>query len=447
MNHDRRQNLLNLGADRLADALLELAGSIDAADDLVERMTQTPQGNVERYTLKLQDIRQSHRFVSWREASDYARELLAVLDDLQAGNPDPQTGAEMVAAFYECDAEALGCCDDSGGNVGDVFRFDARGLFVSYAKNCADKKWLGNLVLSLMQSDSYGVRDVLVDCAAEYLPEEVMREMVSRMLELADREAGEYQKRHWLHGVESLARQLKDAPLFERARRASWDTLSTAACVDIARVYLECGLVETALSWLEKVKDESYLLPERDSLLLEIYGRLGDISRQADAAWRMFRRSRSESSLSQLLGVIGHDKRKDVVTAETKALLDSPGFSAADAAFLVEIGKMDAAEAYLLKNAHLLDGDHYTGLLPLAETMEKDSRYLAASVIYRSLLDSILRRAQSRIYHHGVNYLRKLDLLARCVNDWGSMEPHDAYLLELRRDHGRKSSFWSKYGK
>ena len=274
-----------------------------------------------------------------------------------------------------------------------------------------------------------------------------MRVMVSHMLELADREAGEYQKRHWLHGVESLARQFKDPALFERARLASWDTLSTAACVDIARVYLECDLAETTLAWLEKVKNESYLLSERDCLLLEIYGRLGDTSRQADTAWRMFRRSRSASSLSQLLGVIGHDKREDVVTAETKALLDDSGFSAADAAFLVGSGEIDAAEAYLLQSSHLLNGDHYGGLLPLAEAMEKESRYLAASVIYRSLLDSILRRAQSRIYHHGVNYLRKLDLLARCISEWCSVATHDVYLLELRSDHGRKSSFWSQYGK
>lgn len=171
----------------------------------------------------------------------------------------------MVAAFYECDAEALGCCDDSGGSVGDVFRFDARELFVLYAARCANKKWLGNLVLRLMESDSYGVRDLLIDCATEYLPEEVIREMVSRMLELADREAGEYQKRHWLHGVESLARQLKDAPLFERARLASWGTLSTAACVDIARVYLECGNELAALTWLEKI-------PEADTRSIRMYG-------------------------------------------------------------------------------------------------------------------------------------------------------------------------------
>jgi hypothetical protein len=54
-----------------------------------------------------------------------------------------------------------------------------------------------------------------------------------------------------------------------------------------------------------------------------------------------------------------------------------------------------------------------------------------------------LRRAQSRLYDHGVNYLRK----ARCISDWRSVEAHDIDLLVIRRNHGRKSSFWSKYGK
>lgn len=65
---DSRQKLLHLGADRLADALLELAVSIDEADDLVERMTQTPQGNIGRYNAKLADIKLNRRFVSWRES-------------------------------------------------------------------------------------------------------------------------------------------------------------------------------------------------------------------------------------------------------------------------------------------------------------------------------------------------------------------------------------------
>ena len=50
-----------------------------------------------------------------------------------------------------------------------------------------------------------------------------------RLGESAERETDECMKRHWLFRVESLARQMRDAPLFEKARLAAWPELSTAA--------------------------------------------------------------------------------------------------------------------------------------------------------------------------------------------------------------------------
>lgn len=133
----------------------------------------------------------------------------------------------------------------------------------------------------MIQGDDYGVRDVLIDCARDYLTGPIMRLMVARLQELAAEESDEFRKRQWLHNVESLARQLKDAPLFEAARLASWGRLSTAACVDIARVYLECGHEPTALTWLEKIPAaDTFMVAERDGLLLEIYGRFGDLAKR-----------------------------------------------------------------------------------------------------------------------------------------------------------------------
>jgi len=71
--------------------------------------------------------------------------------------------------------------------------------------------------------------------------------LIGRFQTAADKETEEYKKRHWLSLVGSLARQIKDAPLFEKTRIASWGKLSTAACVDIARVYLESSDALTAL--------------------------------------------------------------------------------------------------------------------------------------------------------------------------------------------------------
>jgi 3-methyladenine DNA glycosylase/8-oxoguanine DNA glycosylase len=79
--------------------------------------------------------------------------------------------------------------------------------------------------------------------------------------------------------------------------------------------------------------------------------------------------------------------------------------------------------------------------------MEKDGRMLIATIIYRALLDSILRRAESKYYTHGVRYLKKFDKLSETISDWRGVAPHVAYLTALRRDHGRKSAFWGKYDK
>jgi hypothetical protein len=408
----------------------------------------TPEENIKRFKAKLAGLRRRRRFIPWGESGTFAGELAALLEDLKAGVDDPRTGCELVAAFYEADQGALGNCDDSNGSVGDVFRFDARDLFVSFASSCEEKEWLGDLVFRINREDDYGVRDTLIDCAAQYLPEPVMRAMIERLWKSAEKESDEYRKSHWLRMVESLARQLKDAPLFEKARIASWGKISTAACIDIAQVYLESCDANTSLSWLERIPaDETFMAEEKNRLLLEVYGKLGQSNKQAEIARRIFRSGRSDRTLSTLLEVIGEEERERVISAETAIILREERLSYSDASFLISVGRMVEAESYLFARAGELNGDYYYILLPLAEAMEKEGRMLIATVVYRALLDSILRRAQSKYYTHGVRYLKKLDRLSATVSDWQAVSPNAAYLAGLRRDHGRKSAFWSKYDK
>jgi hypothetical protein len=448
MNEKRKKRLVELGTETLADALLEMASRNDTADDLVERMIATPGENVKRFKAKLASLRRSRRFIRWGESSAFARELQTLLLDLKAGVSDPKLGSELVAAFYETDKGTLGNCDDSSGHVGDIYRFDAQELFVGYARCCPDKKWLANLVFKLNRDDDYGVRDALINCAADYLPEPDIRTLIDRLQGAAKKEDDEYQRRHWLHLIESLARQIKDAALFEKTRIASWGKLSTAACVDIARVYQESGNARTALSWLEKISAaETFQAYERDRLLLNILGQLGEKQKEQDVAWRIFRRHRSKDSLEDLLSVIGQEMRDSVTTGETESILVNESLSLSDAAFLTEMGCIEEVERYLLERAEQLNGDLYGSLLPLAKAMESDARNLAATVIYRALLDSILRRGQTKTYPHGVRYLKKLDRLAKSVTDWRGQVNHDSYLQQVRQSHGRKYSFWSRYGK
>jgi hypothetical protein len=245
---------------------------------------------------RLSALKRSRRFFRWGESASLARELRELLQQIEGQVEDAQAGCQLVADFYTTDRSVFGRCDDSSGHVGDVYRYDACELFVSYAKRCTDKSWLAKLILKTSLKDDYGVPDALVDSAAEFLPEAQLRWLIDRYQQLAVEEPEEFPRRHWLYQIESLARQLKDAPLFEQTRRAAWgDDPGTAACVDIAQIYLECGEVQTALGWLERIPaGESFQQQERDELLLAIYDRQGDKQQQAEVARRSFRRQRSQ---------------------------------------------------------------------------------------------------------------------------------------------------------
>jgi hypothetical protein len=376
MDKNRKSQLIALGVDTLAEALLELAGRADAANDLIEQLIATPKENIQRYRSKLARIKRRERFISWRESAAYAHELEMLVADLRSGVDDPKTGIELLASFYKADAAVFEQCDDSSGAVGNVYQYDARELFVSYAARCEDKEWLCKLVFDLSKKDGYGIRRILVDFAADYLPESVIRNLIVKIQAAAHRENEEYQKRHWLSLVESLARQIKDAALFEQTRLASWGGPSTAACVDIARVYLESGDAKQSLAWLEQISsDETYQAQERDQLLPQIYGEFQDRDQQAEVALRIFRRHRSRDSLADLLTVIGRNHKNAVVESEVGIISQESLLSTSNAMFLVEMERLDTAEAYLLNRGGRFGSQSSTykdNHVPIADTFGKD---------------------------------------------------------------------------
>jgi hypothetical protein len=330
--------------------------------------------------------------------------------------------------------------------VGDVFKFDACELFGRYAARVEDKVWLADLLVDLQRVDDYGLRDTLIGAAAGFLPEPQIRVLIKQFWALSDAEDRIHHKRHWFYRIESLARQIHDAPLFERATLESMEgKVHDAGSLKIAEVYLENGNASTALEWLSKVTKASFLDDERDRLLLDVHRALGNRQEAAEAAWRIFRRCRCEGTFKQLLKNIGPQDRQALLDREIQLIAQAERLSYTDARFLLWLDRLDDAEAYILPHIEEINGDYYVEVLSLAQPLEETGRILTASLLYRALLESILRRAISKYYTHGVRYLRKLDRLGKAVKDWKGHVPHELYRTGLERDHARKSSFWGRY--
>lgn len=304
-------------------------------------------------------------------------------------------------------------------------------------------------VVKLFGGNDYGVRDTLLKSAADFLAEKNIRELAKQFWQLAEAEKDEYHMKSWYRGVEELAEQVGDARLFEKARLVSWgEPPSTAACLDIADMYLKNGEAQTALDWIKRDKNPgTFQEDKRHKLLQTIYQEMGETDKVTEIAWKRFRGHRSIHSLNELLAVIGKEQKDAVIAGQAREILAGKTFSRSNAKFLLQTGCLDQAESYLLQSVGQFNGDFYESLLPLAQAMENEGRSLAAVMLYRALLDSILQRGYTKSYPHGIRYLKKLDTLALGINDWQRFPSHETYAKEVRLAHGRKHSFWGRYDK
>ncbi len=212
-------------------------------------------------------------------------------------------------------------------------------------------------------------------------------------------------------------------------------------------MYLAAGNPLGATRWLRQIKDKSiHSQSDADQLRIQIAQAQGDTVERDAAALREFQRGRSAAAFEALLAIVGEPKRSELMQSERVAILQSQELDVGDVEFLCEFGFDSDAEIHLLKHADQLNGRDYFDLPKLATTLKKCKRILAATLIWRALLDDILKTARLKAYSHGRKYLAALDAAALTVSDWRGVIPHLQYRTELVERHSRKTSFWRSEG-
>ena len=172
--------------------------------------------------------------------------------------------------------------------------------------------------------------------------------------------------------------------------------------------------------------------------VLEALGRKEDA--QA-ARWNCFERSLSAAHLRANLKRLPDFDADD---AERKALdyaQRSPNLLQA-LSLLVAWPALDRAANLVLERAGEVDGDHYEILTPAVEAFA-GKHPLAATMLLRAMINFSLKNNRSSRYRHAARHLLDCSGLSSIIKDYCSFEPHDVYEARLRREHPRKSSFWS----
>jgi len=436
-----------LGANRLADALYTLSRRSESASNYVSMLVSSQTETASRIQNLLESIAYEDYFYNYYEAGDLADQLSGLLGDIQMNIADPDEGLDIMTQFFEYDETVFEKCDDSDGVVFMIYQCDATDIFVDFASKCEDKNKVAETALALFLSSNYGVRTHLLERAAEYLAKEHLLLMISLLeTRITTSDATNYDHYHALLGLEILARITRNPELFESARFRMRPEISDASCIDIARVYHECGRNGEALSWVERIQeDDTWRQDERDELLFAIYRDKGEPQKAEKAARRLFERGHTLDRFERLVGVIGEEHRNRLLEEQANMLLEQDKYRQEDAAFLVDAGRPADAARYLTRWAQEINGNDYYSLVTLAQDMEQCNEFLASTVIYRALLNAVLEHSLSKAYHHAAAYLHNMDSQSELIQDWGAITPHNVFKESFHKRHKRKWRFWQIY--
>lgn len=110
--------------------------------------------------------------------------------------------------------------------------------------------------------------------------------------------------------------------------------------------------------------------------------------------------------------------------------------------YFAESGDPRSAAEIIETATEPLDGNQYPQNLKLIKLLG-DAEPLAATLLYRANMESILASARSKNYRYAASYANKLFALDSAIHDWKQIQPHKPYWETIQQKHKFKTSFWA----
>jgi hypothetical protein len=442
------ERLAKVEPAKLARLLAELASQDPTVLEQVQFLLAAGNAAASAKTLRstLRAWTRSQRFIPYQEAFGFGDRLEGWLDRVEEEllNQEPALALDLLEAFLQSDHRILGRADDSAGCLGTAYR-RACPLFARAAAGVASPADLAGRVTRLVEKDDYGVRHGLLEHVPQFLGREAIGRLVARWRKQAAPGAGSRRDRAPLLRIQAVAASTGDAPLYAEAalegRSADEQPLIG---LQVAQQFVLAGRPAEALAYVPaEANVPSHWFDEYAETLGRVYEALGRAEELRELRQRHFLQRPDPERLERYLGGLAAEARPAAKERMRQAVLSGGYDPTQKAAFFAELGDGATAAQVILADPTAFGRAAYPALRPLARRLEA-SQPLAASIVYRALVDSILERAQPKAYPHAARYLRRLGQLAAKIRAWSPVAPHDSYLQALRARHGRKRAFWAQ---
>jgi hypothetical protein len=469
-------SLAQLGLAKLTRLVLDEAARSAPFRKLVMAAlagTKGPDAVAKLIDRRLGALEKARGFIDWDRARAFRDDLAATRATIvgELGEAAPGMAIERLLRFVASHEGVFERVDDSSGRVQGVYEDAICGMGDLAARLApAEADRLPGIVMAALGQSSHGYLIGVANAFAHYLsPDTLARWDATLAGMLREQETKDSKGGARRYG--SPASQWREVRQIIAEARGDLDGL--IALEDkkphnlqdpqgIARRLLDAGRPTEALAWIRRESRSAlrYLsaadladgaasrdapTPRRASLEALILDALGDKPEAQTLRWNTFADTLDVQTLRDYLAALPDFEEFDALDrAFAHALSGQRRYLALE--FLLSWPRLDLASRLIVTQADGWSGQFYHILAPAAETLE-EAHPLAASILYRALLDDILAKGRSSAYPHAAGYFVRLDLLEPLIETDpdapAALPDHATYRAAIAKAHARKSGFWA----
>ncbi|BAU88974.1 hypothetical protein MPPM_0369 [Methylorubrum populi] len=477
------ESLAALSQERLIALILEEIGQSAAFKKRVTAALAALQGPDRVAAMidrRLSALEKARGYIDWQKRRAFAADLDATLATILADlKPlDPEMALDRLLRFLRSADATLERVDDSNGQVHAVYEAAAEAAAgLATGLSAEDALGFATRALDGLERDGFGLVGALLDDLLPKLPQEALAPLDARLVEAiaalpastrarsdpaAIGPAGQdWERRYRRLSLNRLRQVIADARGDADAFIALELEMSPERPdrVAVAERLLTAGRAAEALDWIRREQKRGPALTtredwlagsvesqgpdrEREAVEIRVLDALGRKDEAQNLRWSRFEKSLDPQALRDYLARLPDFEDEEALErafAHAANRKDPHG----GLYFLVRWPNLDRAARLVLERREEWSGRIWELLAPAAEALEPDHP-LAASILYRALVDDILARARAPAYGHGARHLARLGELAGDLAPGALTPSHADYLAQLRKAHGRKSGFWSQ---
>lgn len=469
-----KKNLVALGAEVLAELLLEAARGDAARQRQVRRILsadQTPQEAASDIRKRFASLRRATSFISWKAQRGLAKELTDIIELIETRiAPDvPDLAFDLLWSLLGLSPSLQERTDDSNGTIGSVMDFAMHAIEKVAPRLTLDIATLTDQIFEALLDNGYGEYDGAITALAPAMGNDGLERMKSRANAFMDapitaEERARYEGIYGFRGsIEEMARDSRkrslemmlqdiadcqgDVDAWMAKYTAEQLTFHTIAPKAAERL-LEAGRAEDALTVVRNclatqgTRDDWFDKRDLDEAHFACLKALDCQEELKAALWDRFERRLCSGTLQQYLKLLpDFEDEKALEQVRTRVLTHPSVF--AGLGFCLDWPDMALANALVLARASEFDGNVYEMLTPAAERLS-ESHPLAAVLLWRAMILFSLDNARVKRYGHAARHLASCATADAEIADYGEHPDHAAFVTDLRARHGRKSGFWHK---